>query len=101
MKYLLVIILFISCKKHQDSSVYVTFYKSTLTTRQMLFVNRKYMGILTPISSVPVCGDNVSNKVITVYIPEGDNIYYLTDDSTEKAVRKINVSGHCQTIEAK
>jgi len=100
-KYLLIILLLISCKKEKIESTYTTFYINQNLLRDRLYVDGEFKGILTPINVIPICGDNIKDRVITIYLREGSHTYSIEKDSILKNVRKFTTEGKCKTILAR
>lgn len=98
MKYLLIILLFIACKKEQTESLYATFYTGKYSDKTMLYVDNVYRGEITKISDKPLCGDNINDKVITLELSEGKHTYMLASDSKLGTEVQFNVISKCQIV---
>jgi hypothetical protein len=99
LKYLFIIsVLLFSCKKEESKYTYATFYMGKSISRNNLYVDGIYKGVLTHISAVPACGEKMPDRTIVVLLKEGKHNYYMSRDSVSSSVIKIDVSGHCNLI---
>lgn len=104
MKYLLIILLFISCKKEEGlKEGKITFYQTGFTSYTRLYVDGEKIGDLYKSNQMPVCGDKVVYKYITITLKAGvHHEYYLADQFGNHSVkRKLLIESDCKQVEVK
>lgn len=97
-KLIYIMLLFVACKKESDKEGDITFYQtyySELNGKCDLYVDEINRGKMVKISQMPVCGDNVYQKIITIRLGTGQHTCQIKNGLASPII-KFDVSKGCK-----
>lgn len=99
-KLILCLVVIAGCKK-EKSTGRITFYQLTYAGSPSLYVDGNRIGTLRKITQMPVCGDNVTNSIITVDLTYGEHQFWIDDNSGSSVKYYYTVSEECKQVQVK